>query len=132
MLKPAIVLRIVLLGLFLLAIVNVTSAIAAANTIAPSNLGFQAVEVNADDLKPEACGSITLNNVVSGAGTIIGTSNNDLIIGSSGDDVIDGMGGNDCIIGGGGDDSINGNSGTDICIGGEGTDTFLNCETSIP
>jgi Ca2+-binding RTX toxin-like protein len=132
MMKPAIILKIALIGLFALAVVSVASAFAASNSIAPSNIGIQSEDVNADDLKPDACAALHLTNVVGGAGTITGTSNNDLIVGSDGKDIIDGKGGDDCIIGAGGDDSLNGNSGSDICIGGEGNNTYLNCETIVP
>ena len=131
-LKPTIIFRIVLFGLIALVVASVASAYAAANTIAPSNVGLQSADINADDLKPAACAALHLTNVVSGSGTINGTSNNDLIIGSSGNDVIDGKGGDDCIIGAGGTDTINGGSGTDICVGDGGKDTFQNCETTIP
>ena len=106
MLKPVIIFRIVLICLIILIVASVASAFAAANTIAPSNVGIQSVDVNADDLKPAACTDLHLTNVVGGSGTIIGTSNNDLIIGGSENDVIDGKGGDDCIIGAGGNDSI--------------------------
>jgi Ca2+-binding RTX toxin-like protein len=115
-----------------LVVASVASAFAATNTIAPSNIGFQSVSVNANDLKPAACAALNLTTVIHGSGTITGTSGNDLILGSSGDDVIDGLGGDDCIVGGGGNDIIDGNDGNDICIGGGGNVTFLNCETTLP
>jgi Ca2+-binding RTX toxin-like protein len=132
MIKPALIFRIVLIGLFALVVASLASAFAATNTIAPSNIGIRSVQVNANDLKPAACAAINLTEVVSGAGTITGTSGNDLILGGSGDDSIDGLGGDDCIVGGGGNDIIDGNDGSDICIGSGGNVTFLNCETMIP
>ncbi len=131
-LKPVIVFRIALVVLLGLIVASVASAFTAANSIAPSNIGFQSVSVNANDLKPAACAALNLTNVIHGSGTITGTSGNDLIFGSSGDDVIDGLGGDDCIVGGGGNDIIDGDDGTDICIGGGGNVTFLNCETTLP
>jgi Ca2+-binding RTX toxin-like protein len=131
-LKPVIVFRIILFVFFVLVVVSVASAFTAANTIAPSNIGFQSLSVNANDLKPAACAGMNLTNVIHGSGTITGTSSNDLIFGSSGDDVIDGQGGDDCIVGGGGNDIIDGNDGNDICVGSGGNVTFLNCETTLP
>lgn len=131
-LKPVIVFRIALFVLFVLVVASVASAFTAANSIAPSDIGFQSVSVNANGLKPAACAGVALTNVIHGSGTITGTSGNDLILGSSGEDIIDGLGGDDCIVGGGGDDIINGDDGTDICIGGDGNVTFLNCETTLP
>jgi Ca2+-binding RTX toxin-like protein len=132
MFKPATVFRIVLIGLIVLLVASVASAFAAANTIAPSNIGMQSDQVRANDLKPDVCAALNLTNVVTGSGTISGTPANDLILGTSGVDIIAGLGGNDCILGGGGADSIDGNGSTDVCIGGGGDDTFQNCETTIP
>jgi Ca2+-binding RTX toxin-like protein len=131
-LKPVIVFRIVLLVFFVMMVASVASAFTAANTIAPSNIGFRSISVHANDLKPAACAGLDLTNVIHGSGTITGTSGNDLIFGSSGDDIIDGLSGDDCIVGGGGNDIIDGNDGNDICIGGGGNVTFLNCETTLP
>ena len=131
-LKPVIVFRIALLGFFVLVVASVASAFTAANSIAPSDIGFQSVSVHANDLKPAACADLNLTTVVHGSGTITGTSGNDLILGSSGDDIIDGLGGDDCIVGGGGNDIIDGDDGTDICIGSGDNITFLNCETMLP
>ncbi len=124
-------LRVAGFGLVLLAFISVVSAVAATNNVPSSRLSDVHLLVGANDLKPAACASLDLTNVVSGAGTITGTSGNDLILGSSGADTIDGGGGDDCILGGAGDDTIDGNTGTDICIGGAGTDTFNNCETTV-
>ena len=113
-LKPVIVFRIALFGFFVLIVASVASAFTAANSIAPSDIGFQSVSVNANDLKPAACADLNVIKVVHGSGTITGTSGNDLILCRSGDDIIDG------------------NDGTDICIGGKGNVTSLNCETTLP
>ena len=129
--KPRTVFRIVLLGLILLVVVSVATAFAAGIITEASNVGVQSVAVSADKIKPAACSALTLTTIVSGSGTITGTTGNDLILGSSGNDTIDGLGGDDCIIGGAGDDTIDGNDGTDVCIGGPGTDSFSNCETEI-
>ena len=129
--KPRTIFRIALFGLIALVLVSVATAFAAGLTIAPTNIGIQSVPVTAEDIKPPACSALTLTIIVRGAGTITGTTGNDLILGSSGNDTVDGLGGNDCILGGGGDDIMDGNDGTDVCIGGTGSDSFSNCETVI-
>ncbi len=120
--------RLVALGFFALIAVSVATAFAAGITVPSSNIGSESIPVTAEDLKPSACNGISLTQIISGSGTLTGTSGNDLIIGSSGADIIDGLGGDDCILGGGGDDSLDGNDGTDVCLGGPGSDTFTNCE----
>ena len=52
-----------------------------------------------------------------GAGTIVGTSGDDVIVGSDGNDTINGGGGNDLICGEGGNDPIDGGNGDDVLIG---------------
>ena len=52
-----------------------------------------------------------------GAGTIVGTSGDDVIVGSDGVDTINGGSGNDVICGEGGNDVIDGGSGVDVLIG---------------
>jgi Ca2+-binding RTX toxin-like protein len=122
------ILRLVLLGLFALLIMSVVSAFAAGISVPASNVGQQSVFVTAEDVKPAACDTLYLTNIISGSGALIGTAGNDLIIGSAGADSIDGLGGNDCILGSGGDDSLTGNEGNDVCLGGTGSDTFTECE----
>lgn len=93
--------------------------------------GFGSV-INADALKPADCASIVLSGVVSGSGSITGSSASELVLGSAGNDSIDAKQGNDCVAAGGGDDSLQGGAGTDVCIGGPGNDTFhATCETQI-
>ena len=120
--------RLVILGLFMLMVVSVVSAFAAGISLPSTNVGSQAVAVTAEDIKPPACGSLSLTQIVSGAGTLTGTAGNDLIIGSDGADTIDGLGGNDCILGSGGDDTLIGNEGNDVCLGGSGSNIFTACE----
>lgn len=124
-------LRLFIVVLFTLIIASVVTALAAANIVPSAHVTSQIFPVTANDLKPSACASINLTDIVSGTGTITGTSGNDLILGGPSNDTINGMGGDDCILGGGGDDVIDGGDGTDVCIGGPGTDTFSNCETTI-
>jgi Ca2+-binding RTX toxin-like protein len=120
-----------MLGLLALSIVSVVSAFAAGISVPASNVGQQSVPVTAEDLKPAACWSLYLTNIVSGSGALTGTAVNDLIIGSASADIIDGAGGDDCILGSGGDDIVTGAEGNDICIGGVGSDMFTDCEVEI-
>lgn len=115
----------------ILIIITSMTAVAAANTVPTTRVEDRNNSFNINYLKPSACAGITVTNLVSGSGTLTGTSGNDLIIGSAGVDTIDGLGGDDCILGGGGDDQITGGDGTDICIGGAGADTFTTCESEI-
>ena len=121
-------LRLVFFGMLALILVSVISAFAAGISVPASNVGQQSVSVTAEDIKPPACESLYLTNIVSGSGTVTGTTANDLIIGSAGADTIDGLGGDDCILGGDGDDQITGGDGNDVCIGSGGTDSFTDCE----
>jgi len=120
--------QVVILGLAALAVVSVVTAFAAGITVSPANVGQESMTVTINDLKPSACAGLSLTQIVSGAGTLTGTSDNDLILGSSGTDVVDGLGGDDCILGGGGEDSLTGNDGSDVCLGGPGDDVFATCE----
>jgi Ca2+-binding RTX toxin-like protein len=121
-------LKVLVLGALALIVVSVVSAFAAGLSVPASNVGQQSVSVTAEDIKPAACATLYLTNIVSGSGTLTGTSANDLIIGSSGADTIDGLGGNDCILSGSGEDLVDGSDGTDVCFASLGTDTFINCE----
>ena len=125
--------QLLLVGLFLLVLVSVVTAIAATNTIPPTRIENQIKSISSNDIKPSSCASLDLRNIVSGSGVITGTPGNDLILGGSGDDTIKGLGGDDCIIGGGGNDTIDGGDGNDICNGGGSPgDSFTSCETVIP
>jgi Ca2+-binding RTX toxin-like protein len=121
-------LRLLTFGLVALIIISSVTAFAAANTVQTTNVAHQTVTVNINDLKPSSCAGWSLENLVTGSGSITGTEGDDLILGGSSMDMIDGLGGDDCIVGGGGDDQITGGGGTDICIGGPGIDTLITCE----
>jgi len=123
--------RLLLVGVFAVIVVTSMTAIAAANTVPPSQVGDQSVSYNVNHLKPSACSGIVLSNLVTGSGTLTGSTDNDLIIASSGADVIDGAGGNDCILGGGGADTITGGDGSDVCLGGADIDSFITCESEV-
>jgi Ca2+-binding RTX toxin-like protein len=101
-----------------------------ANTVPSTKVDVLGRAITANTLKPTECAGITLTNLVTGSGTINGTTAADLILGSAAVDTISGGTGTDCILGGGSNDSINGGAGADVCIGGPGpADTFTNCET---
>jgi Ca2+-binding RTX toxin-like protein len=110
-------------GLIALILFSVVAAFAAGMIVTPTNADNIIVTLHAEDLKPSVC-TMTLTNIVRGAGTITGTSNNELILGSSGSDIIDAGGGDDCILGAAGDDNINGGDGDDHILGGDGDDSI--------
>ncbi len=126
-------------GYLALFLISLMSAFAASVSISGSNnIGALSVVPGAQNLKPPACASLTLTNIVRGSGLINGTPGNDLILGSAIADTINGLGGNDCILAGSGDDIIDGGddddivdggAGTDVCTLGAGTNTSYNCET---
>lgn len=125
--------QLLLFGLIMLVLISVVTAIAATNTVPPTRLDNEIKSITSNDLKPSSCVSLDLRNIISGSGTITGTSGNDLILGSPGDDTISGLGGDDCILGGNGNDTISGGDGNDICNGGGSAgDTFTACEAVIP
>jgi Ca2+-binding RTX toxin-like protein len=124
-------LQVFLLGLIGLVLVSIASAFAANLEVEDSSIGKIQSGTSANQIKPPEC-TQTLTNIVSGAGIIHGTSENDLILGSSGDDTIYGYGGHDCILAGAGDDKIDGGDGNDICLGGTGNNTYVACEYSNP
>jgi len=125
--------QLMLFGLTMLILISVVTVIAATNTVPSTRLDNQTKSITSNNVKPSSCASLDLRNIVSGSGTITGTSGNDLILGSAGDDTIDGLGGDDCILGGDGNDTINGGDGNDICNGGGSAgDSFTNCEAVIP
>jgi len=112
--------RLMFFGLIALILFSVLAAFAAGMVIEPSTVDWDSRSVSANDLKPSACSSINLNQIVEGSGTFNGTANSDLILASVGDDTIDGGDGDDCILGG---------DGNDVCTGGAGNDIFVSCET---
>ena len=120
--------RLLFFGLLTLVLVSIMSAFAAGMIVPSSNVGQDSAPVTAEEIKPSACGTLYLIDIISGSGTLTGTPGNDLIIGSALADAIDGSGGDDCILGGGGDDQMTGGDGNDICLSGPGIDLFTTCE----
>ena len=145
------ILILVILGLAVIIVISVFSALAATNTIPDTWADQESRSVSADLIKPSECSGITLTNIVDiGAGET-GTNANDLILGTDKADAeIRGGAGNDCILGGKGnerqridgvwgpgifgeegDDVIIGGPGNlDYCDGGNGNDTYYSCETT--
>lgn len=113
-------------GLLLLIIsaAGVFSAVAASNTVPFTRLDDDSFPITANGLKPSACGSLNLTNVVVISGNGSGTNGNDLLLGSTGGDNIRGRDGNDCIVGGGGGDNLDGQKDNDILLGGIGNDSL--------
>jgi Ca2+-binding RTX toxin-like protein len=124
-------LQVFLLGLIGLVLVSIASAFAANLEVEDSSIGKVQPGMSANQIKPPEC-TQNLTNIVSGAGTIHGTSENDLILGGSSDDEIYGYGGDDCILSGSGDDIIDGGEGNDTCLGGTGNNTYIECEYINP
>lgn len=111
---------------------------AAALTVAGSRADdVGPLRVSPEQLKPDACGGITVHTVVLG-GT--GTNGNDLILGTAASDWLDGLAGDDCLVagssldvlfGGDGDDVLIGGPGFDLCFGGAGADVYVQCELRL-
>ena len=139
----------ILIGLAVVVVISVFTAVAASNTVSGSRAGQDQSSITGNDLKPAECAGINITNIVDiGAGES-GTPGNDLILGTAGvDTVIRGGAGDDCILGGGGndrrrffifwipglfgdegDDVLIGGPGQDACYGGAGNDTYYGCET---
>ncbi|MCB9110646.1 MAG: hypothetical protein H6634_05310 [Anaerolineales bacterium] len=124
-------LRYFIMLLAVLIVLSSMTAVAAMNTIPPTQVDIDMISFQISHLRPSACAGLSLSNLVTGSGVLTGTEGNDLILASSGADIIDGLGGSDCIVGGGGDDIITGGNDADICIGGDGNDTFIGCEGEV-
>lgn len=150
--SPPRILALLIAGVVLFAALDAGFGASADANTTPSSAAAAISEVTtAQDLAPPECAGMGLTNVVSGSGSLNGTSANDLITGSAGADTIDGKAGDDCIVGGdgnddlkggagnevilggGGDDSIDGGAQSDICYGGgQAGDVIIKCSTVIP
>ncbi len=139
---------VLFLGISVIVVVSVLSAVAASNTVEGSRADVNSKNISGNDLKPDACAGINITNIVDVGSGETGTGGNDLIFGTSGNDfAIQGGAGDDCILGGGGnegilififpiggiygedgDDVLIGGPGFDICRGGGGNNTFIGCE----
>ncbi len=140
------ILLVLLLGIGMVALISVFSAVAATNTVSESRADLNSAAIDGNDLKPDACSGINIQNIVDVGAGETGTDANDLILGTAGNDlVIRGGAGDDCILGGGGnegfiiflgifgeegDDVLIGGPGFDVCQGGGGSNTFVECEVT--
>ena len=112
-----------LLGLALL-IAGAVAAYAATNTVPSTRLDLDNLNITANDLKPSACASLNLSNIVSGSGTLNGSNGNDLILASAGNDTLNGRAGADCLVAGSGADTLDGGAGGDVLLAGDGNDNL--------
>lgn len=110
-------------GSLSLLLFSAVTAVAATNTVPTTSADQKSMGIGINEIKPPACGGISVTTLVTGAGTITGTEANDLILAGSAADTIDGLGGDDCIVAGGE---------FDTCTGGAGTDVFVDCESETP
>lgn len=124
--------RLRVLVLVLVVAVGATAVLAltASNTVPATNVGRQQLGIDANALKPAACSTLDLTNLVVGTN---GTAANDLILGPAAGSSFNGNGGADCMVGGAGKDKFTGNGprAGDVCIGNGGTDNFTKCTTAI-
>jgi Ca2+-binding RTX toxin-like protein len=127
--------RFVFVLLASFALFTTVFALAASNSVPITHLTDQSSFITVNDIKPAACGGLTLTAIFycpEGGGNCNSTDASELVIGSPAPDNIQGGKGDDCILGGGGIDNIRGEQGTDVCIGGNGNDSFHpSCETRI-
>lgn len=145
--------RVVRIGgglLAVLVLLAAVGAVAAANTVPPSNIGLSNTPLAIAQLLPPECAGMPISSVVY-SGT--GGGSNELVLGSSGPPAtLSGGGGRDCIVGGSGTTTLRGQGGNDVLIGGPvlvvwlmgggGSDTcyrgaaafaiVISCETYIP
>lgn len=96
----------------------------------PSRLGQRTLATGVTELRPFACASLALTNLVVGSGNFTGSSANDLILAQPGARRIRAGVGDDCILGGAYANELDGQGGSDICIG-LASATFRGCETII-
>lgn len=119
------------------------TALAAANTVDPSNAGDSVSFFHPAPVVPAECNGITGTSLLLGTAgpdvlagqnakdCVVGYGGNDILSGGNGSDVILGGPGNDTLYGDNGNDYIDGGPGFDTCYGGSGTDTFVNCEVWV-
>lgn len=95
-----------------------------------SRIGVYATRPSPNDLKPSECAGVTVTNLITGLGDLVGTGGADLILGGPAAQSIRGLGGGDCILGGGGADKILAQGGADVCIGNTSTN-FAGCKANF-
>jgi hypothetical protein len=106
-------------------------AVTATNVVPATRAGSSSVgPATANQLKPDACSSLTLTGIRVGSGTFSDSNAAHLVLGSAGVDSIRGQGGSDCILGGSGTLRC-ARRRTDVCIGGPGGHVPRHRETQI-
>lgn len=147
--------RLLLGGWLLIAGFMVVWAYSAGITVPDTRVDEDYFVPDPNQMKPDACGGITITNLIVASGDTLGTAANDLILGTQAGERIAGRQGHDCILGGegavipslpfplpfsigdilcgdeGNDVLIGGPSGDDLCIGGPGSDTMISCGYSF-
>ncbi|RLD10538.1 MAG: hypothetical protein DRI56_02510 [Chloroflexota bacterium] len=131
---------IILISLLAVVVISIITAVSATNIVSGSRADELNNGVSPNDVKPDQCAGINVQNVIDFAGGELPTGNNDLILGGTGVDVLIGLfgihnlGGNDCIVGGAGNDDrwifvfhfgLNGGPGNDVILGGPGDDYLI-------
>ena len=119
-----------LVGLLVVSIAGIISALAAANTVPTSDKLDTTVTLTVNHLQPQDCNSLSLTTYVLAPGNSF-TNNgaSALVLGIVGYDNIRAGGGNDCVVGGAGGDALRGGAGGDVCLGNT-TTTFNSCAAS--
>ena len=123
----------VLAGLALIVLVTIVVASTASNVTPTTRASDTSQAITPNDVKPAACGGITVTALFVGDGDIDTSSDaSDLVLGGPNAKEIRTRKGDDCIVAGGGDDTIRCDQNTDVAIGGPGNDSFhATCETQI-
>ena len=124
----------------LAAALTIFTGFTASNTVPVTYAGKTTNIPTEGQLAPSLCASLQLTNTIvasSGATSVTGTSENDLIIGPNRKGTVNynGQSGSDCIVAGGGSGTLNiidgGSGSNDICIGAPGaSNTFKHCDRS--
>jgi Ca2+-binding RTX toxin-like protein len=119
--------KLILVGILVLSMAGIISALAAANTVPASGKLDTTIVLTVQQLKPQDCNGLSLTAyLLTSGGTFKNNGSSALILGVPGFDNISAGGGNDCIVGGLGGDKLSGGTGGDICFG-DTTTTFNSC-----
>src|ERR1043165_1940433 len=93
--------KLILVGILVLSMAGVISALAAANTVPASGKLDTTFVLTVQHLKPQDCNGLSLTTyLLTSGGTFKNNGSSALILGVPGFDNISAGGGNDCIVGG--------------------------------